>query len=137
MDRGLLFAVTFCAMGLLSNIVACILLLLPASGLWAKQPATTDSIVLDEFATRPIPSDLIYCPVDLPSPSIPVLNAVDETALDEEDSDGEEDSQDLRYSADLSRTCFSAPSFVTELGVLPFSQHSRSHQPLALPSLRC
>ncbi len=119
------------------NLISCIVLLLPTMGTWETDAPLGSSPILLRLASSPMGGDLLYCPLDFPSPAAPIFNSIDETALDEEDTDGEEDSTRFGSSAVFSYLFYAFPRYVSDPTLVPSSLGTRPQQLVVSPILRC
>jgi hypothetical protein len=124
-------------MGFVQTVLSCLALLLSPLTPEAVASAPTASVAFVQLDRSSGFGDLLVCPFDLPSPSDPLLNDFVETAIDEEDSDSEEDSTHFGCSAAFPHMPFGGCRFLTELGKLPSPEAVPSQRPVSSPILRC
>jgi hypothetical protein len=118
-------------MTLLQTLLTAISLLLPTTGTAAARVVGSES----SMAAWACPLDHTCCVIqrraDFPSPSRLYLESLDETALDEEDTD------EIEISAVISQVVFGENSFPTALLDPSSPQRLHSHAPSTQSVLRC
>jgi hypothetical protein len=123
-------------MAVLSSLVSCVVLLLPIQGREQTSPTARDTIGCFE-AAAPLPGAVILAPIHLPSPQNPPCGPSDETAIDEKDSDNEEDSDEMGAVAAFFDLPIVTSHRLTEARSLPDPGALPLRRALAPAILRC